>query len=579
IIGRTALNDVIHPLTGEIICKAGDEITEQIAEAIDKSPIESVEIRSVLTCEARRGVCAKCYGRNLATARMVQKGEVVGVIAAQSIGEPGTQLTLRTFHVGGVAGGSSVETNVISKYEGRLEIDELRTIKGKNSAGEAIDIVISRQSEFRIVDPKTEIVLYTHALPYAATLYKADGDMVSKGDLICEWDPYNAVIIAETDGKVAFENIIEGVTYREERDEQTGLSEKVVVESKDRAKSPVIHIVNKEGEDVKAYNLPVTAHIIVKDNAKIKAGDILIKIPRAVGKGGGDITGGLPRVTELFEARNPSNPAIVSEIDGEVTFGKIKRGNREIIITSKQGDVMRYLVPLSRQIVVQENDYVRAGMPLSDGAITPSDILRILGPTKVQEYIVNEVQEVYRMQGVKINDKHFEVIVRQMMSKVKIEDPGDSRFFEDQIVDKWEFMDVNDELYDKVVVEDAGDSQNVQPGQIISLRKLRDENSSLKRRDMKLVKVRDIVPATSNQVLQGITRAALQTSSFISAASFQETTKVLNEAAIQGKIDPLVNLKENVICGHLIPGGTGLRDYDNLIVGLKSDVEALSQAE
>ena len=440
-------------------------------------------------------------------------------------------------------------------------------------------IVISRQSEFRIVDPKTEIVLYTHALPYASLLYMQEGAMVKKGDLICEWDPYNAVIIAETDGKVAFDNIIEGVTYRDERDEQTGLSEKVVIESKDRTKNPVIRIVNKEGEDVKSYNLPVTAHIIVKDNAKIKAGDVIIKIPRAVGKGGGDITGGLPRVTELFEARNPSNPAIVSEIDGEVTFGKIKRGNREIVITSKQGDVKRYLVPLSRQIVVQENDYVKAGMALSDGAITPSDILRILGPTKVQEYIVNEVQEVYRMQGVKINDKHFEVIVRQMMSKVKIEDPGDSRFFEDQIVDKWEFMDVNDELYDKVVVEDAGDSQSVQPGQIISLRKLRDENSALKRRDMKLVKVRDIVPATSNQVLQGITRAALQTSSFISAASFQETTKVLNEAAIQGKIDPLANLKENVICGHLIPGGTGLRDYDNLIVGLKSDVEALSQAE
>ncbi|MBQ1228062.1 MAG: DNA-directed RNA polymerase subunit beta', partial [Alistipes sp.] len=434
-------------------------------------------------------------------------------------------------------------------------------------------------SEFRIVDPKTDIVLYTHALPYAALLYQQDGAMVKKGDLICEWDPYNAVIIAETEGKIKYESIIEGVTYREERDEQTGLSEKVVVESKDRTKNPVIHIENKEGLEIKSYNLPVTAHIIVKDNAKIKAGDILIKIPRAVGKGGGDITGGLPRVTELFEARNPSNPAIVSEIDGEVTFGKIKRGNREVIITSKQGDICKYLVPLSRQIVVQENDYVKAGMPLSDGAITPSDILRILGPTKVQEYIVNEVQEVYRMQGVKINDKHFEVIVRQMMSKVKIEDPGDSRFFEDQIVDKWEFMDVNDELYDKVVVEDAGDSQNVQPGQIISLRKLRDENSSLKRRDMKLVKVRDIVPATSNQVLQGITRAALQTSSFISAASFQETTKVLNEAAIQGKIDPLANLKENVICGHLIPGGTGLREYDSLVVGLKSDVEGLSQAE
>ena len=488
ILGRVALNDVIHPLTGEVICKAGEEITEPIAEAIEKSPLESVEIRSVLTCESRRGVCAKCYGRNLATARMVQKGEVVGVIAAQSIGEPGTQLTLRTFHVGGVAGGTAVETNVVSKYEGRLEIDELRTVKGKNAAGEAIDIVISRQSEFRIVDPKTDIVLYTH-------------------------------------------------------------------------------------------NLPVGAHVVVKDNARIKAGDILIKIPRAVGKSGGDITGGLPRVTELFEARNPSNPAIVSEIDGEVAFGKIKRGNREIIITSKQGDVKRYLVPLSRQIIVQENDYVKAGSPLSDGAITPSDILNILGPTKVQEYIVNEVQEVYRMQGVKINDKHFEVIVRQMMNKVKIEDPGDTRFFEDQVVDKWEFMDVNDELYDKVVVTDAGDSTSLQPGQIVSLRKLRDENSSLKRRDQKPVQVRDIVPATSTQVLQGITRAALQTSSFISAASFQETTKVLNEAAIQAKVDPLENLKENVICGHLIPGGTGLRDYDNLVVGSKAELESLQQAQ
>ena len=575
ILGRTALNDVIHPITGEVMCKAGEEITESIAEAIEKSPLESVEIRSVLTCESRHGVCAKCYGRNLATARMVQKGEVVGVIAAQSIGEPGTQLTLRTFHVGGVAGGTAVETNVVSKYEGRLEIDELRTIKGKHSNGSTVDIVISRQSEFRIVDPKTEIVLYTHSLPYASVLYMADGAEVKKGDLICEWDPYNAVIIAESEGKVVYDSVIEGVTYRDERDEQTGLSEKVVIESKDRTKNPVIRIVNKEGEDVKAYNLPVSAHIMVKDNAKIKAGDILIKIPRAVGKTGGDITGGLPRVTELFEARNPSNPAIVSEIDGEVSFGKIKRGNREIIITSKQGDVMKYLVPLSRQIVVQENDYVKAGMALSDGAITPSDILRILGPTKVQEYIVNEVQEVYRMQGVKINDKHFEVIVRQMMSKVKIEDPGDSRFFEDQIVDKWEFMDVNDELYDKVVVVDAGDSQNVQPGQIISMRKLRDENSSLKRRDLKPVQVRDIIPATSNQVLQGITRAALQTSSFISAASFQETTKVLNEAAIQGKVDPLENLKENVICGHLIPGGTGLREYDNLVVGLKADLDNL----
>ena len=574
IIGRTALNDVINPITGEVICTAGAEITEEIAETIDKSPVESVEIRSVLTCEARRGVCAKCYGRNLATARMVQKGEVVGVIAAQSIGEPGTQLTLRTFHVGGVAGGSTVETNVVSKYEGRLEIDDLRTIKGKNSTGEAIDIVMSRQSEFRIVDPNTEITLYTHALPYGATLFMKDGAEVKKGDMICEWDPYNAVIIAESEGKVVYESIIEGVTYREERDEQTGLSERVVIESKDKTKNPVIKIVNKDGDEIKAYNLPVTAHIMVKNNSKIHAGDILIKIPRAVGKTGGDITGGLPRVTELFEARNPSNPAIVSEIDGEVTFGKIKRGNREIIVTSKEGEIKRYLVPLSRQIMVQENDYVRAGMALSDGAITPGDILRILGPTKVQEYIVNEVQEVYRMQGVKINDKHFEVIVRQMMSKVKIEDPGDTRFFEDQVVDKWEFMDVNDELYDKVVVTNAGDSQNVQAGQIISMRKLRDENSALKRRDMALVEVRPIVPATSNQVLQGITRAALQTSSFISAASFQETTKVLNEAAIQAKSDDLVNLKENVITGNLIPGGTGLRDYDDLVVGLKSEINA-----
>ena len=579
ILGRVALNDVIHPLTGEVICKAGEEITEAIAEAIEKSPLESVEIRSVLTCEARRGVCAKCYGRNLATARMVQKGEVVGVIAAQSIGEPGTQLTLRTFHVGGVAGGSAVETNVVSKYEGRLEIDELRTVKGKNAAGEAINIVISRQSEFRIVDPKTEIVLYTHNLPYGATLFMADGAEVKKGDLICEWDPYNAVIISEYEGKAVYDSVVEGITYREERDEQTGLSEKVVIESKDKTKNPVIKIVNKEGEEVKQYNLPVSAHVVVKDNARIKAGDILIKIPRAVGKSGGDITGGLPRVTELFEARNPSNPAIVSEIDGEVSFGKIKRGNREIIITSKQGDVKRYLVPLSRQIIVQENDYVKAGSPLSDGAITPSDILNILGPTKVQEYIVNEVQEVYRMQGVKINDKHFEVIVRQMMNKVRIEDPGDTRFFEDQTVDKWEFMDVNDELYDKVVVTDAGDSTSLQPGQIVSLRKLRDENSSLKRRDQKPVQVRDIVPATSTQVLQGITRAALQTSSFISAASFQETTKVLNEAAIQAKVDPLENLKENVICGHLIPGGTGLRDYDNLVVGSKAELESLQQAQ
>ncbi len=577
ILGRTALNDVYHPITGELIVAAGEEITEPIAEAIEKSPLEQVEIRSVLTCEARHGVCAKCYGRNLATARMVQKGEVVGVIAAQSIGEPGTQLTLRTFHVGGVAGGTAVETNVVSKYEGRLEIDELKTVRSKNDKGEAIDVVISRQSEFRIVNPTTDITLYTHNLPYGATLFMKDGDEVKKGDLICEWDPYNAVIISEFEGKVAFENVIEGTTYREESDEQTGLREKVVIESKDKNKNPVIKILDKSGVEQKQYNLPVSAHIVVKENAKIKAGDILIKIPRVVGKAG-DITGGLPRVTELFEARNPSNPAIVSEIDGEISFGKIKRGNREIVVTSKDGDVKKYLVPLSRQILVQENDYVKAGMALSDGAITPSDILRILGPTKVQEYIVNEVQDVYRMQGVKINDKHFEVIVSQMMNKVQIDDPGDTRFFENQIVDKWEFMEVNDELYDKTVVTDAGDSTEVQPGQIITVRKLRDINSVLKRKDMKPVEVRDIVPATSSQILPGITRAALQTSSCMSAASFQETTKVLNEAAIMAKSDPLANLKENVICGHLIPAGTGMRDYDNLVVGSKEEYDQLSSA-
>ena len=575
ILGRVALQDVVHPLTGEVMVHAGEEITEDIAEAIEKSPVEQVEIRSVLTCESRKGVCAKCYGRNLATGRMVQKGEVVGVIAAQSIGEPGTQLTLRTFHVGGVAGGVAVDNSVVSRYDGRLEIDELRVVKSKNDAGEEVEVVISRLSELRIVDVNTGITLYTHALPYGAVLFMHDGDMVKKGDRVCEWDPYNAVIISEYEGKISFENIIEGVTYREEADEQTGLREKLIIESRDKTKNPVIKILDKSGEEQKQYNLPVSAHIVVKENAKIKAGDVLIKIPRAIGKAG-DITGGLPRVTELFEARNPSNPAIVSEIDGEISFGKIKRGNREIIVTSKGGDIKRYLVPLSRQILVQENDYVRAGMPLSDGAITPSDILAIQGPTKVQEYIVNEVQEVYRMQGVKINDKHFEVIVRQMMNKVQIQDPGDTRFLEEQIVDKWEFMEVNDELYDKVVVTDAGDSQNVQPGQIISVRKLRDENSVLKRKDMKPVEVRDIIPATSNQVLQGITRAALQTSSFMSAASFQETTKVLNEAAIYGKVDPLEKLKENVICGHLIPAGTGIRDYDNLVVGSLDEYNSLT---
>ncbi|MBR4064358.1 MAG: DNA-directed RNA polymerase subunit beta', partial [Tidjanibacter sp.] len=575
ILGRTAVEDVVHPLTGEVIVKAGEEINEEAAAAIEKSPIEKVEIRSVLTCEARHGVCAKCYGRNLATGRPVQKGEVVGVIAAQSIGEPGIQLTLRTFHVGGVASGSSIDNRLIAKYDGVIEIEDLRTIKTKDRDDNVKNLVVSRLAELRIVSKETGSVLFTYNLAYGSTLYKLEGESVQKGDIICEWDPFNAVIISEYDGRIAFDNVVEGVTYRDEYDEQTGLREKVIIESRDKTKNPIIKIVDKDGVEQKQYNLPVGAHIVVKENAKIKAGDILIKIPRSFGKAG-DITGGLPRVTELFEARNPSNPAIVAEIDGEVTFGKIKRGNREIVITSRDGQEKKYLVPLSRQILVQENDYVKAGMPLSDGAITPSDILSILGPTKVQEYIVNEVQEVYRGQGVKINDKHFEVIVRQMMNKVQIDDPGDTRFLQEQVVDKWEFMEVNDALYDKVVVTDAGDSQNVQAGQIISVRQLRDENSSLKRKDLKTVTVREIVPATSRQILQGITRAALQTSSFMSAASFQETTKVLNEAAIFGKVDPLENLKENVICGHLIPAGTGVRDWQKVTVGAKADYERIA---
>ena len=568
ILGRTAVHDVIHPLTGELIVAAGEEITEDIAKRIEESPIEQVEIRSVLTCESRKGVCAKCYGRNLATGRMVQLGEVVGVIAAQSIGEPGTQLTLRTFHVGGVAGGVASDNKITVRYDGRVEIDDLRTVRKTDETGKAVDVVISRLSELRIVDVNTGITLYNHNLPYGATLFVENGSMVKKGDVVCEWDQYNAVIISEYDGKVSFESVIDGVTYREEADEQTGFREKVIIETRDKTKNPIIKIVNDNGEEQKQYNLPVGAHIVVKEDAHVNAGDILIKIPRAVGKAG-DITGGLPRVTELFEARNPSNPAVVSEIDGEVSFGKIKRGNREIIVTSKLGDVVKYLVPLSRQILVQENDYVKAGMPLSDGAITPADILAIQGPTKVQEYIVNEIQEVYRMQGVKINDKHFEVIVRQMMNKVKIEDPGDTKFLEEQIVDKWEFMEVNDEIYDKKVVTDPGDSTVLKAGQIITLRKLRDENSVLKRKDLKLVEVRDAIPATSNQILQGITRAALQTSSFMAAASFQDTTKVLNEAAIYAKVDPLEKLKENVICGHLIPAGTGMPQYQNLEVAIK----------
>ena len=574
ILGRVSVHDIIHPTTGELLVAGGEEITEEVAKKIQDSPIESVEIRSVLTCEAKKGVCAKCYGRNLATSRMVQKGEAVGVIAAQSIGEPGTQLTLRTFHAGGTAANIAANASIVAKNSARLEFEELRTVDIVDEMGEAAKVVVGRLAEVRFVDVNTGIVLSTHNVPYGSTLYVSDGDLVEKGKLIAKWDPFNAVIITEATGKIEFEGVIENVTYKVESDEATGLREIIIIESKDKTKVPSAHILTEDGDLIRTYNLPVGGHVIIENGQKVKAGEVIVKIPRAVGKAG-DITGGLPRVTELFEARNPSNPAVVSEIDGEVTMGKIKRGNREIIVTSKTGEVKKYLVALSKQILVQENDYVRAGTPLSDGATTPADILAIKGPTAVQEYIVNEVQDVYRLQGVKINDKHFEIIVRQMMRKVQIDEPGDTRFLEQQVVDKLEFMEENDRIWGKKVVVDAGDSQNLQPGQIVTARKLRDENSMLKRRDLKPVSVRDAVPATSTQILQGITRAALQTSSFMSAASFQETTKVLNEAAINGKVDRLEGMKENVICGHLIPAGTGQREFEKIIVGSKEEYDRM----
>jgi DNA-directed RNA polymerase subunit beta' len=581
ILGRVSVHDVIHPTTGELLVAGGEEITEDIAKKIQESPIESVEIRSVLTCEAKHGVCAKCYGRNLATSRMVQVGEAVGVIAAQSIGEPGTQLTLRTFHAGGTAGNIAANASILAKNNARLEFEELRTVDVKindkdelvkSGDGRDVKMVVGRLAEVRFVDENTGIVLSTHNVPYGSTLFVNNGDVVEKGTLIAKWDPFNAVIITEATGIIKFEDVIENVTYTVESDESTGLREIIIIESKDKTKVPSAHIMDKSGELIRTYNLPVGGHVVIEDGQEVTAGEVIVKIPRAVGKAG-DITGGLPRVTELFEARNPSNPAVVSEIDGEVTMGKVKRGNREIIVTSKSGEVKKYLVALSKQILVQENDYVRAGTPLSDGAITPADILAIKGPTAVQEYIVNEIQDVYRLQGVKINDKHFEIIVRQMMRKVEIVDPGDTRFLEQQVVDKLDFMDENDRIWGKKVVVDAGDSTTMQPGQIVTARKLRDENSMLKRRDMKVVQVRDAVAATSNQILQGITRAALQTKSFMSAASFQETTKVLNEAAINGKVDKLEGMKENVICGHLIPAGTGQRGFEKIIVGSQEEYD------
>ena len=570
ILGRVSVHDIAHPEDGHILVHSGEEITEPIAAAIENAGIEEVEIRSVLTCESKHGVCKKCYGRNLATSKMVQKGEAVGVIAAQSIGEPGTQLTLRTFHAGGIAGGAAANATIVAKNDCRVEFDELRTVDVVGEDGTPGKVVVSRLAEVRFINENTSIVLSTQNVPYGSQLFVSEGESLTKGTLVAKWDPFNAVIVTEVGGRIVFEDVKEGSTYRVEEDEATGLRERIIIESKERGVVPSAHIVNENGDTLRTYNFPINGHLVVEDQQVLKAGDIIVKIPRVVGSAG-DITGGLPRVTELFEARNPSNPAVVSEIDGEISMGAIKRGNREVVVTSKLGEVKKYLVPLSKQILVQENDFVRAGTPLSDGSTTPGDILAIQGPTAVQEYIVNEVQDVYRLQGVKINDKHFEVIVRQMMRKVQINEPGDTRFLEQQIVDKNDFAEENDRIWGKKVVVDAGDSETMKKGMIVTARKLRDEISQLKRRDLRPVVVRDAVPATSTQILQGITRAALQTKSFMSAASFQETTKVLNEAAISGKTDYLEGMKENVICGHLIPAGTGLREFNRIVVGDKDD--------
>jgi DNA-directed RNA polymerase subunit beta' len=574
ILGRTSLHDVHDPITDELLVSAGQDIDEDIAKKIENSPLEGIEIRSVLTCESKRGVCALCYGRNLATGKRVQMGEAVGVIAAQSIGEPGTQLTLRTFHVGGTASNIAAESQINSRVDGIIEFENVRTVEFQTAEDGPVDVVLGRSGEFRILEEGSNKVIMTNNIPYGSYLYVKDGSKVSKGERICSWDPYNAVIISEFAGVAQFEAILEGITFREESDEQTGHREKVIIDTRDKTKNPVIQIADGKGNTVKGYNIPVGAHIAVDEGDKIQTGQVIAKIPRSTGKTR-DITGGLPRVTELFEARNPSNPAVVTEIDGVVTLGGIKRGNREITIESRDGQIKKYLVPLSKHILVQDNDFIKAGMPLSDGSISPADILAIKGPAAVQEYLVNGIQEVYRLQGVKINDKHFEVIVHQMMQKVQIEDPGDTRFLEKEAVDSWDFMMENDEIFDKKVVVDAGDSNTLKAGQIVSLRRLRDENSVLKRKDLKLVEVRDAISATSSPLLQGITRASLGTKSFISAASFQETTKVLNEAAIAGKRDNMLGLKENVIVGHLIPSGTGLRMYDNIRVGSQEEFDRL----
>ncbi|MBO2544336.1 MULTISPECIES: DNA-directed RNA polymerase subunit beta' [Salegentibacter] len=576
ILGRISLHDVLNPSNNELLVASGEEITSEIVTKIENAPIESVEVRSPLTCEAKKGICVKCYGRNLSTNKLVQRGEAVGVVAAQSIGEPGTQLTLRTFHVGGIAGNISEDNKLEVKFDGIAEIEDLKVVKGEAPDGSQSEIVISRTAELKVKDKKTGVVLSNNNIPYGSQIFIDNGAEVSKGDVVCQWDPYNGVIISEFAGKIKYENVEQGVTYQVEIDEQTGFQEKVISESRNKKLIPTLHILGKKDEVIRSYNLPVGAHLMVDNEEKISVGKILVKIPRKSSKAG-DITGGLPRVTELFEARNPSNPAVVSEIDGVVSFGKIKRGNREIIVESKLGEVKKYLVKLSNQILVQENDYVRAGMPLSDGSVTPEDILNIKGPNAVQQYLVNEVQEVYRLQGVKINDKHFEVVVRQMMRKVRIQDPGDTIFLENQLVHKSDFIEENDKVFGMKVVEDAGDSENLRPGQIVSPRELRDENSLLRREDKNLATARDVTAATATPVLQGITRASLQTKSFISAASFQETTKVLNEAAVSGKIDKLEGLKENVIVGHRIPAGTGMRKYDSIIVGSKEEFDEMME--
>ncbi|MDG1718473.1 MAG: DNA-directed RNA polymerase subunit beta', partial [Flavobacteriales bacterium] len=574
ILGRVNLHDIYHPKTDKLIVESGSEITEEIAKEIDGADIEEVEIRSALTCETKRGICAKCYGRSMSSAKMAQKGEAVGVIAAQSIGEPGTQLTLRTFHVGGTASRSAIDASVMIKKPGIIVIDDLRTINTKNEDGNNIELVVSRSAELRVIDPKQDVVIATHNIPYGSTIYIKDGE-VKKGDVICDWDPYNAVIISEIDGVTEFDYLEEGLTYRVESDDLTGFKQKVIIDSRSRKQSPTIIIKGNKKDGERSYSIPVGAHVSLDDKKVIKKGSILCKIPRTIGSSG-DITGGLPRVTQLFEARNPSNPAVVSEIDGIVSFGtKIKRGNKEIIVTSKDEKIKKYLVPLSKHILVQEHDFVRAGLPLCDGNITPKDILAIKGVKAVQEYIVNEVQEVYRLQGVKINDKHFEVIVRQMMRKVEVLDAGDTSLLEKQLVDKNYFMEANDKIFDKKYVEDPGDSDNLQAGQLVSVRQLREENSRLKRKDLNLVQVVDATPAVSNPILQGITRASLHTDSWVSAASFQETTKVLNEASIRAKIDTLKGLKENVIVGHKIPAGTGLFENKDTIVGSQVEIDRL----